>query len=92
VKAYLAKHEETVAFLDSCPGDVSAAAVDRHLQELAEFARERGMGAAHWESVVDGLVAHVMKKRPKDELLVDLVRRGFDLCLHWGPRSSPVHA
>jgi hypothetical protein len=83
VQAYLAAHDDFVAWLNSIDADPSAAEVEDRLRALALTAAARGMSSTHWAFVVDGLVAYVSRIRPGDILLSSCVARGFDYSASW---------
>ena len=83
MQAYLAAHDEFIAWLDSLEGEPSAADLSDRLWNLAVAAATRGMGSTHWTFVVDGLVAYVNRRFPGDILLSSNVARGFDLASRW---------
>ena len=83
MQAYLAAHDEFVAWLDSLESEPSAADVADRLWNLAVAGAARGMDSTHWTFVVDGLVAYVNRRFPGDILLFSNVARGFDLSSRW---------
>ena len=83
MQAYLAAHDEFVAWLDSIRDEPSPVEVETRLRMLAATAAARGMTSTHWTFVVDGLVAYVNRQRPGDILLSSNVARGFDLASQW---------
>jgi hypothetical protein len=50
---------------------------------LAALAASRGMNAAHWQFVVDGLIAHAKRRCPENAELPNFVARGFDFSSRW---------
>jgi len=83
MQAYLAAHDDFVAWLNKTPEAPTAAEVDRRLLELALCGAQRGMTEVHWTFVVDGLVAYVNRRWPGNVLLSSSVARGFDLSARW---------
>ena len=83
MQAYLAAHDEFVAWLQSITDAPSPAEVEERLQALAVTAAARGITSTHWTFVVDGLVVYVNRLRPGDILLSSNIARGFDLASRW---------
>lgn len=83
MQAYLAAHDDFVAWLDSLEEAPTPAEVEARIWALAVAAAARGMGSTHWIFVVDGLVAYAHRSRPGDILLSSSVARGFDLASRW---------
>ena len=83
MQAYLAAHDEFVAWLDSLESEPSGAEIENRLWRLAVAAAARGMGSTHWTFVVDGLVAYANRCYPGDILLSSNIARGFDLAARW---------
>lgn len=83
MQAYLAAHDDFIAWLDSLEGEPSSTEIDDRLWRLAVVAAARGMGSSHWTFVVDGLVAYVNRCYPGDILLSSNIARGFDLAARW---------
>jgi len=92
VQAYLAAHDDFVAWLDSIEADPSAAEVEERLRALALTAAARGMSSTHWIFVVDGLVAYANRMRPGDVLLSSSIARGFDLASRWRDLQASASA
>jgi hypothetical protein len=86
--AYLAAHDEFVAWLEGLDEAPTTSEVDRRLWTLALCAADRGMTPTHWTFVVDGLVAHVNRQSPGNILLTSDIARGFDLSRRWDAVES----
>jgi hypothetical protein len=83
MQAYLAAHDDFVAWLANLRAAPPPEEVERRLRALALTAAERGMTSTHWTFVVDGLVAHVNRVTLRDVLVASYIARGFDLCSRW---------
>ena len=83
MQAYLAAHDDFVAWLNAIDQEPGPAEVAERLWALAVTAATRGMSSTHWTFVVDGLVAYVNRRRPGDILLSSNIARGFDLASRW---------
>jgi hypothetical protein len=83
MQAYLAAHDEFVAWLDGLQGTPTPSETDGRLMALALRAADRGMTETHWIFVVDGLVAHVNRISPGNTLLSSSIARGIDLATGW---------
>jgi hypothetical protein len=83
MQAYLAAHDEFVAWLDGLQVTPTTSEVDGRVMALALRAADRGMTATHWTFVVDGLVAYVNRTSPANILLSSSIARGFDLAAGW---------
>ena len=83
MQAYLAAHDDFVAWIDALDEAPRSAEVAERLRALAVTAAARGMTSTHWTFVVDGLVAYVNRQRPGDILLSSNIARGFDLASQW---------
>lgn len=83
MQAYLAAHDEFVAWLDKLGTTPPPEEIERRLHALALTAAERGMTSTHWTFVIDGLVAYVNRTPLRDVLVASYIARGFDLCSRW---------
>ena len=84
MQAYLAAHDDFIAWIDELEDVPSPAEVGRRLTPLALCAANRGMNITHWTFVVDGLVAHVNRLSPESVLLSSYIdAQGFDLAARW---------
>ncbi len=83
MQAYLAAHDEFVAWLNSLEEEPPPSEVDERLRALALTAAARGMSSTHWTFVVDGLVAYANRRFPGDILISSNLARGFDLASRW---------
>jgi len=92
MQAYLAAHDDFVAWLDALEGAPSPAEVEERLRALALTAAARGMSSTHWSFVVDGLVAYANRRRPGDILLSSNIARGFDFASRWSELQAAVGA
>jgi len=83
MQAYLAAHDDFVAWIDALGEAPRSGEVAERLRALALTAAARGMTSTHWTFVVDGLLAYVNRHRPGDILLSSNIARGFDLASQW---------
>jgi hypothetical protein len=83
MQAYLAAHDDFIAWLDDMQIAPAPAEVERRLRGLALTAANRGMTSTHWTFVVDGLIAYVNRRSPGDTLICGYLARGFDFCSTW---------
>lgn len=82
--SYLDAHAAFVNWLDGAAEcDPTAEQVEQAMFALAARAASRGMNAAHWQFVVDGLIAHARRRCPENEALPTLVARGVDFSSRW---------
>lgn len=88
MKAYLAAHDEFVAWLKGLQATPALGDVENRLWIFATIAAARGMTKTHWTFVVDGLIAHANRVRPGDILLSSYLARGFDLVGRWNEVES----
>lgn len=88
MQAYLAAHDDFVAWIDALEATPSPAEIEERLRALALTAAARGMGSTHWTFVVDGLVAYANRRRPGDILLSSNIARGFDLASRWAEMQA----
>jgi hypothetical protein len=83
MQAYLAAHDEFVAWLDHLGRTPPPEEVERRLHTLALTAAGHGMTSTHWSFVIDGLVAYVDRLPLRDVLVAGYIARGFDFCSRW---------
>lgn len=90
MQSYLDAHAEFVNWLDGAADcDPTAAQVEEAMFALAALAARRGMTGAHWQFVVDGLIAHAKRRCPENSELPSFVARGLDFSSKWPP-SHPA--
>lgn len=81
---FLDAHAAFVNWLDGAAEcEPTAAQVEEAMFVLAAKAAGRGMTGAHWQFVVDGLIAHAKRRCPTNADLPQFVARGFDLSANW---------
>jgi hypothetical protein len=92
MQAYLAAHDEFVAWLDNLGKTPPPEEIERRLHALALTAAGRGMTSTHWTFVIDGLVAYANRQPLRDVLVAGYIARGFDLCSRWRELQAEVAA
>ena len=95
MQAYLAAHDDFIAWLDSLEGEPSSTEIDDRLWRLAVVAAARGMGSSHWTFVVDGLVAYgesdlLCYRADHPEDLVARQAAAWDPLLAWASKRYDV--
>lgn len=89
MQTYLDAHAAFVNWLDGAAEcDPTAEQVEQEMFALAAQAAHRGMTGAHWQFVVDGLIAHAKRRCPGNPELPSFVARGFDFSTKWPPGIS----